>query len=174
VIIFATAMLLFYVSGWMFLRQNPRAWKDYLKKQTDRAASANSAWLVAALAFFAVVREGGETILFLHVLAKTNGGWTATLISGIVSAFLALAMLFLAIIRTTRHFPLRAVFLGTSFFLFVMGLKFIGEGLQEFQEQALIPYDIAPVAEWLTALGLNPTWQALGVQLAVVLIASIS
>jgi high-affinity iron transporter len=46
--------------------------------------------------------------------------------------------------------------------------------LQEFQEQALIPYDITPVAEWLTALGLNPTWQALGAQLAVVLIASIS
>jgi high-affinity iron transporter len=80
----------------------------------------------------------------------------------------------LIIIRTTRHFSLRAVFLGTSFFLFVMGLKFIGEGLQEFQERALIPYDITPVAEWLTALGLNPTWQALGMQLVVVLIASIS
>jgi high-affinity iron transporter len=173
-IILVTAMLLFYVSGWLFLRQDPRVWKDYLKKQTDRALSANSAWLVAALAFFAVVREGGETILFLHVLAKTNGGWTATLISGIVWAFLALATLFLTIIRTTRYFPLRAVFLGTSFILFVMGLKFIGEGLQEFQEQALIPYDITPVAEWLTALGLNPTWQALGAQLAVVLIASIS
>jgi high-affinity iron transporter len=74
VVILVTAMLLFYVSGWLFLRQDSRVWKDYLKKQTDRALSTNSAWLVAAIAFFAVVREGGETILFLHVLAKTNGG----------------------------------------------------------------------------------------------------
>jgi high-affinity iron transporter len=49
VTIFVTAMFLFYVSGWLLLRQDPRVWKNYLKKQTDRALSANSAWLVAAL-----------------------------------------------------------------------------------------------------------------------------
>jgi high-affinity iron transporter len=174
VIIFTAAALLFYVSGWLFLRQDPRAWQNYLKKQTDRALSADTTWLVASLAFFAVVREGGESVLFLHVLAKGNGGWTISLISGIVTAFLALAVLFWIIINTTRRLPLRAVFLGTSFFLFLMGLKFVGEGLQEFQEQALIPYDEVPGAKWLEAIGLNPTWQALGAQLTVVLIASLS
>jgi high-affinity iron transporter len=174
VIIFVAAALMFYVSGWLFLKQDPRAWQDYLKKQTDKALSAQSAYLVGALAFFAVVREGGESVLFLHVLAKTNGGWTVPLISGIVAAFLALAILFWIIIKSTRRLPLRAVFLATSSFLFVMGLKFVGEGLQEFQEQALIPYDTAPGAGWLTAFGLNPTWQALGAQAAVILIASLS
>ena len=80
-------------------------------------------------------------------------------------------MLFWIIVNTTRRLPLRAVFLVTSLFLFLMGLKFVGEGLQEFQEQALIPYDTAPGAGWLTALGLNPTWEALGAQTVVVLIA---
>ena len=118
-----------------------------------------------------VLREGGETVLFLHVLAKTSGGWTAPLLSGIATAFAALAVLFWIIVSTTRRLPLRAVFLVTSLFLFLMGLKFVGEGLQEFQEQALIPYDMAPGAGWLTALGLNPTWEALGAQTALVLIA---
>jgi high-affinity iron transporter len=174
VIIFVAAALMFYVSGWLFLKQDPRAWQDYLKKQADKALSAQSAYLVGALAFFAVVREGGETVLFLHVLAKTNGGWTTPLVSGIVAAFLALAALFWVIIKTTRRLPLRTVFLVTSFFLFLMGLKFVGEGLQEFQEQALIPYDMAPGGSWLSAFGLNPTWQALGAQAAVLLIAAIS
>jgi len=80
-------------------------------------------------------------------------------------------VLFWIIVNGTRRLPLRAVFLATSVFLFLMGLKFVGEGLQEFQEQALIPYDMAPGASWLTALGLNPTWEALGAQIAVVLIA---
>jgi len=96
------------------------------------------------------------------------------LTSGVAAAFLALAILFWIIVRTTRRLPLRAVFLATSFFLFLMGLKFVGEGLQEFQEQALIPYDMAPGASWLDALGLNPTWQALGAQAAIILIASLS
>jgi len=174
VIILTAAALMFYVSGWLLLKQDPRAWQAYLKKQADKAIGAQSAYLVGALAFLAVVREGAESVLFLHVLAKTNGGWTAPLVSGIVAAFIALAVLFWIIVKTTRRLPLRLVFLGTSCFLFLMGLKFIGEGLQEFQEQALIPYDMAPGAGVLSALGLNPTWQALAAQAAVVLIASLS
>jgi high-affinity iron transporter len=163
-----------YVSGWLFLKQDPKAWQAYLSRQADRALSARSAYLVGALAFLAVVREGAETILFLHVLARGSGGWTALLISGIVAAFLVLAALFWAIVKTTRRLPLRGVFLATSFFLFVMSLKFVGEGLQEFQEQALIAYDTVPGASYLLAIGLNPTWQALGAQAAVIVIASLS
>ena len=174
VVIFLAAALLFYVSGWLFLKQDPKAWQDYLEKQADKALLSKSWYVVATLAFLAVLREGGETVLFLHVLAKTNGGWTAPLVSGIVTAFVVLAVLFWVIVKTTRRLPLRTVFLVTSLFLFLMGLKFVGEGLQEFQEQALIPYDMAPGAGWLTALGLNPTWEALGAQIAVVLIALLS
>jgi high-affinity iron transporter len=174
IVILLTAALMFYVSGWLLLRQDPRSWQNYMRRQADQALSAQSPYLVAALAFFAVVREGGETVLFLHVLAKTSGGWTATLISGIVTAFVILAVLFLIIVNSSRRLPLRAVFLVTSVFLFVMGLKFVGEGLQEFQEQALIPYDEAPGATWLSTIGLNPTWQAIGAQLAIILIASLS
>jgi high-affinity iron transporter len=171
VIIFFAAALLFYVSGWLFLKQDPKAWQDYLHRAADKAVIARSGYVVASLAFLAVLREGAETALFLHVLAKSGGGWTASLIGGIVAAFAGLAALCWIIVNTTRHLPLRAVFVVTSAFLFLMGLKFIGEGLQEFQEQALVPYDPAPGAGWLSALGLNPTWEALGAQAAVVLLA---
>jgi len=171
IIIFLAAGLLFYVSGWLFLKQDPKAWQAYLKTQADKALLARSQRVIAMLAFLAVLREGGETVLFLHVLAKTSGGWGTPLVSGILAAFAGLAALFWIVVKTTRRLPLRAVFLTTSAFLFLMGLKFVGEGLQEFQEQALVPYDMAPGAGWLTAIGLNPTWEALGVQMAVVLIA---
>lgn len=171
VIIFIAAALLFYVSGWLFLKQDPKAWQAYLNQQADKAMIAGSGYVVASLAFLAVLREGGETVLFLHVLAKGNGGWTASLIGGILAALVCLAVLGWVIVTGTRRLPLRAVFLATSGFLFLMGLKFVGEGLQEFQEQALVPYDVAPGANWLSALGLNPTWEALGAQAAVLVIA---
>jgi high-affinity iron transporter len=171
VCIFLAAALLFYVSGWLFLKQDPKAWQDYLKHQAERAVLGNSGYVVASLAFLAVLREGGETVLFLHVLAQTGGGWTFSLLSGILVACAVLGVLFWVIVKGTRRLPLRPVFLITSLFLFLMGIKFIGEGLQELQEQALVPYDMAPGADWLSALGLNPTWEALGAQLAVAALA---
>jgi high-affinity iron transporter len=171
VIIFVAAALLFYVSGWLFLKQDPKAWQAYLNRQAGRAAVAGSGLVVASLAFLAVLREGAETVLFLHVLAKSSGGWTAGLVGGIAAACVGLAVLCWVIVTGTRRLPLRAVFVGTSAFLFLMGLKFLGEGLQEFQEQALVPYDVAPGADWLGMLGLNPTWEALGLQAIVVVLA---
>ena len=72
-----------------------------LSADADRqgTVAARSHYVIAALAFFAVLREGGETVLFLHVLAKTNGGWTAPLVSGIVTAFAGLAVLFWIIVK---------------------------------------------------------------------------
>ncbi|HEX6001340.1 MAG TPA: FTR1 family protein [Hyphomicrobiaceae bacterium] len=174
VIIFIAAALMLYVSGWLFLKQDPAAWKAHLDRHAERALSAGSAYLIGALSFLAVSREGAETILFLHVLAKSSGGWTAPLVSGGAAAVLALAALFWIIVKTTRRLPLRGVFLATSFFLFVMGVKFVGEGLQELQEQAVIPFDIAPGADLLMALGLNPTWEAIAAQAAVIILAALS
>ena len=172
VLIFFTAGLMFYVSGWLYLKQDPRHWQAYLKAQTEQAVAANSALAVGALAFFAVAREGGETVLFLHTLANTSGGWVTTgVLWGVLAAAVGLVALFVVIYRSTRRLPLRFVFLATSAFLFVMGLKFIGEGFQELQEQALISYSQTPLADRLTAVGLNPTWEAVSAQMVVLMLA---
>src|SRR5215831_3255591 len=63
VIIFLAAGLLFYVSGWLFLKQDPKAWQAYLRIQTDKAAVARSQCVVAMLAFPAVARGWGDRSL---------------------------------------------------------------------------------------------------------------
>ncbi len=67
--------------------------------------------------------------------------------------------------------PLRPLFVATSAFLFAMGLKFIGTGIQELQEQAIVSYNDAPVPAFFYDLGLNPTWEAIGLQLLIGLLA---
>ena len=52
-----------------------------------------------------------------------------------------------------------------------MAIKFIGEAVQEFQEQAILPVTELKGAAWLGALGLNPTLEALSAQLLVILFA---
>ena len=170
VMLFA-AVLMFYVSGWLFLKQDPRAWQAYLKSHTDKVMAKGTLVAVALLAFLAVFREGAETVLFLHAVAKSGGGWTPAVWAGIGVEGLALTAVFAVVTHTTRRLPLRWVFTATSAFLFLMGLKFVGLGLQEMQEQALLPYHPVPGADALTWLGLNPTWEAVSAQLAILVVA---
>ena len=165
------AVLMLYMSGWLYLKQDPRAWMSDLKRSAQRALDSGTTISLAAIAFLAVFREGGETILFLHALAKTSGGWTFGLIAGLVVAAACLVAIFYVIEKLAVMLPLRPVFLVTSAFLFLMGLRFIGGAIQELQEQTVVPYTAAPVPHWLEQLGVNPTWEAIGAQLVIAAIA---
>jgi len=118
-----------------------------------------------------VFREGAETVLFINALAKTEGGWSAGLFAGLAAAAVALAVLFYFINLIARKLPLRPLFIVTSAFLFAMAIKFIGEAVQEFQEQAIITVTDVSGSAFLTAIGLNPTLEALSIQLLVILFA---
>jgi len=157
------AGLLVYVSGWLFVRQDPRAWTRYLQGHVERAGNAGSPVALAGVGFLAVYREGAETVLFLHALAA-RGGWTAAILLGAAAGLLLLAAGFLLVRRLAVRVPLRPLFLLTSAFLFAMALRFLADGIQEFQEQSLIPFDAAPVPDWLAALAGNPTWEVVGAQ----------
>jgi high-affinity iron transporter len=171
IIILVAAALMLYVSGWLMVKQDPRGWQDYLAHKADNALAQETAWAVGALAFLAVFREGAETVLFINALATTEGGWSAGLFAGLAAATAGLAVLFYFINLITRKIPLRPLFIITSAFLFAMAIKFIGEAVQEFQEQSILSFTELKGASWLGALGLNPTVEALSAQLLVILFA---
>ena len=83
IVILAAAALMLYVSGWLLLRQDPKAWQRYLKIKADAALARRTGLAVGALAFLAVFREGAETVLFVYALAKTSGGFGLELMRGL-------------------------------------------------------------------------------------------
>src|SRR5580704_16467949 len=171
VIILVAASLMLYVSGWLMVKQDPRGWQDYLAQKADHALAQDTVWAVAALAFLAVFREGAETVLFINALATTEGGWSAGLFAGLGAATVGLLILFYFINLIAQKIPLRPLFIITSAFLFAMAIKFIGEAVQEFQEQSMLPFTELKGAAWLGAIGLNPTLEALSAQLLVIVFA---
>lgn len=172
VTILCAAALMLYVSGWLLLRQDPRSWQQFLRAKTDEALSRGTGIAIAGLAFLAVFREGAETVLFIHALAQSSGGWSVGLIAGLAVGAVMLMVLFVAINVLMRRVPLRPVFIATSAFLFLMALKFIGEATQEFQEQQIVPYTEVRGTNWLSGVGLNPTLEAISIQLFVVGLAA--
>ena len=170
-IIVVAAALMLYVSGWLMLRQDPHAWQGFLKSKADEALAKRTGIAVAVLAFLAVFREGAESVLFIHALATTSGGWSVELIAGLLMGALGLVVLFFLINMVTRRLPLRPVFIATSAFLFFMAIKFIGQAIQEFQEQQLLSYTDIRGGGWLTSVGFNPTIEAVSVQMVVIVLA---
>ncbi|MEX2035612.1 MAG: iron permease FTR1, partial [Xanthobacteraceae bacterium] len=59
-------------------------------------------------------------------------------------------------------------------FLFFTAIKFIGEAVQEFQEQQLVGYSEFSGSSWLSVIGFNPTIEAVALQLAVIALAIIT
>jgi high-affinity iron transporter len=169
-VIIAASVIMLYVAGWLMIKQDPQAWKDFVSTKADQALAQDTAWAVGVLAFLSVFREGAETVLFITALAGAEGGWSVGLFAGLAIAVVLLAALFYVINGIARRIPLRPLFIITSLFLFVMGVKFIGDAIQEFQEQNIITFTPVEHASWLEALGLNPTVEALGIQLLVVLV----
>src|SRR3954452_8739234 len=171
VIILVAAALMLYVSGWLMVKQDPRGWQDYLAHKADNALAQDTVWAVGALAFLAVFREGAETVLFINALATTEGGWGVGLFAGLGAATVGLVVLFYFINLIAQKIPLRPLFVITSAFLFAMAVKFIGEAVQEFQEQSILPFTELKSVSWLGNVGLNPTLEALSLQLLVILFA---
>jgi high-affinity iron transporter len=171
VMLLASALML-YMSGWLFLRQNPGAWNATLHRSAEHAMSSGTSLSLASIAFLAVFREGGETVLFLHALARSSGGWSVGLNVGLLAALVCLFALYGAMQWLAFRLPLRPVFLLTSAFLFLMGLRFIGGAVQELQEQAIVSYEAVAAPDWVVALGINPTWEAIGAQFIIAAIAA--
>jgi len=161
------AVLMLYMSGWLFLKQDPKTLMGDLKRSADRAIAGGTLWSFAMLSFLAVFREGGETVLFLHALAQTSGGWSLALVAGLAGAAVLLVVLYTAMQWFALRLPLRPLFIATSAFLFVMALKFIGQAVQEVQELTLVPVTPADLPDWMIGLGFNASWEAVGVQMII-------
>lgn len=166
------AGLMVWTGGWMWLRSDPRAWSSALKRQAEQAlASGRVAAAVGGIGFLAVFREGAETVLFLSALSTTAS--IGPMLTGLGVATIGLACLWWVIDRATVRLPLRPLFIGTSVFLLAMAARFVGAAVQEFQEQALVPFTPDDLPNWLADLGVAPSWEALALQVAVLVAVAV-
>ncbi len=166
-LLLGASVVMLYVSGWMFVGSGVSAFQGYLKSKVPEALTRNTRFAVAALAFFAVFREGFETALFLQALVVASGGWSVGLVAGLMAASMVLLVLVVLADGMSRRFTLRTIFLATSGTLFLMGIKLLGDAIQHFQESLYVSQTDISNAQWLSAAGLNPTWEAVILQILV-------
>ncbi|NJO85430.1 MAG: iron permease [Synechococcaceae cyanobacterium RM1_1_27] len=160
------AGLLVYVSLWLHRQSSAGAWKTYLEDQTTSVLEASNLLPLALIAFLSVYREGAETILLYVGMAPSIS--PSDLWSGLGMGSALLVLIAVLMLGLGLRVPLRPFFRGTSILIYLLGFKFIGNGIHNLQEVGRIPLHVAAFLPTLKKLGIYPTWETALAQVALV------
>jgi len=165
------AATLFYVSSWLTSKSQAQRWNSFINDQVKGANESAAPGLALALtAFLAVIREGGETIVFFQALTvgATESAEKHAVMAGIATAAVALAITFVILNRAAHRIPFGKFFYATSILLYGLAVVFIGQGIASFQESEWIGATFIDHVPTIPMLGLYPTLQSIVAQLALI------
>ncbi|MHB8383478.1 MAG: FTR1 family iron permease [Candidatus Binataceae bacterium] len=174
---FLAAGTLFYVSSWLTAKSQADQWNKFIAGKVESARDSAAPSLALGLtAFLAVIREGGETIVFFQALTAgaTLAAERHAVMLGIVAGAIGLAVIFWVLTRAAYRIPLRAVFTVTSVMLYALAVVFVGQGVASWQESGMLGATFIDHVPQITALGLYPTVQSIGAQLILIVVAILS
>jgi high-affinity iron transporter len=146
------AVLLTWMIFWM--RRQARTIKRELEAQVEHALATGSAFALALVAFFGVLREGVETALFLFGTVEGSNKLLAS-----TSATIGLAgavMLGYAFYRGAARLNLRRFFTVTSVLLLVFAGWLLAQGLHELADAGVFPESLTILGAAFAALA-GPT-----------------
>lgn len=164
------AVLLSYVSFWLFSRREIQQWQGFIQNKLGSAVDQRNLMAIVGVAFFAVYREGAETILFYQALmVNANQQWEPLLL-GFGLACLLLVVAYVLIFLLSVKLPIKQFFSLTALFLYLLSIVFAGKASLELQISGwLSAHKLAgvPTISWL---GIFPTWESVLLQLLFLLL----
>lgn len=165
-VILAAALLMAYVSAWLYARREAQRWNSYLKERLAAGGRDHTPWTAAGVAFLAVYREGAETTLFYQALIQSAPGQSSAILGGAAAAMVLLAALFAAVVLLGARLPFKPFFTATAALLFLLAITFTGKGVMELQMAGALPASELAGLPSLSWIGLYPTLEGLGGQAA--------
>jgi high-affinity iron transporter len=133
------------VLTWMifWMRKQAANIKRELEAKLAGAIAAGSAVGLASVVFFAVLREGWETALFLFAISESSTPLSTSV--GAVVGLVVSVSLGVALYMGSRRLNLRQFFTVTGLLLIVFAAGLLAHGVHEFQEAGILPETIAHV-----------------------------
>jgi high-affinity iron transporter len=165
------AATLFYVSSWLTSKSQSDRWISFIKDQVKGAQESRVPGFALGLtAFLAVIREGGETIVFFQALTAgaTEAVEKHAVLFGIGAATAGLMITFVLLNRAAHRIPFGKFFYATSILLYALAVVFIGQGIASFQEADVIRATFIDHVPTIPMLGLYPTVQSIAAQLLLI------
>ncbi len=164
VTVLVAAVLLSYVSFWLFSRRETQQWQRFVADKLAGAIDKKSLMAIVGVAFFAVYREGAETILFYQALLSNAQYQWEPILLGAGIALLSLAMVYMLIFILSIKLPLKVFFTATAALLFSLSVVFAGKGVLELQVSGWLKTTILENVPTISWLGIYPSLESLLVQ----------
>ena len=158
------AVILLSVGIWMHGKSQAEEWRRYIAEKMQGALSRGSAWFLFGLAFIVVYREVFETILFFAALWTADNG--ATILAGALTGVAVLAVIAWAMLRYSQKLPITQFFAYSAILIAILAVILAGKGVGALQEAGLIPVTPLVGVPRISMIGLFPTAEAIGAQLA--------
>lgn len=146
---FSAVAVLTWMIFWM--RRQAVNIKQDLEARIQGAIAAGSALGLASVVFFAVLREGWETALFLFAISESSTP-AVTAIGAVIGLAISITLGVL-LYRGSRRLNLRQFFTATGILLIVFAAGLLAHGIHEFQEAGLLPMTVEHV--WDTNAVIN-------------------
>ncbi|MFM1654590.1 FTR1 family protein [Brevibacillus sp. B_LB10_24] len=143
-------VMMFTVGVWLHRKANIQNWNQYINRQLGSAMAKGGLWSMAAVSFFAIFREGAETIIFYAGMAPSMS--LHQLLIGIVCALAALFIIGFVLIRFSVRLPIRFFFTCATILIYAIAFKILGVSIHVLQVTKVLPsHQIGglPFAEWI-------------------------
>jgi len=135
---FASILAVVFVTWMIFwMARQSRALKSELEGKFDTAAAKNIT--LVAVAFFAVIREGIETSVFIWSASRATGQDTNPVFGAIIGLVIAAGLGYL-VYRGALKLNLKKFFQYTGAFLIIVAAGIFAYGIHELQEYGLLPF----------------------------------
>ncbi|MBA2614695.1 MAG: FTR1 family protein [Actinobacteria bacterium] len=138
VAMFSAVAVLTWMIFWM--RKQAVGIKRELETRIQGAIATGSAVGLASVVFFAVLREGWETALFLFAISESSSPLVTTI--GAIAGLVVSISLGVALYMGSRRLNLRQFFTVTGVLLIVFAAGLLAHGIHEFQEAGVLPMTI--------------------------------
>ncbi len=166
------AAILIYVGFWLHNASHSQRWQKFIQHKVNNAMEDRTLWILATVSFIAVYREMFETVLFYQAMwVQVGDASRHSFLLGIIMALILLVIIAIFIFRIGTRLPIRQFFQINAVLLFALAVIFTGQGISALQEAGLISAKGVNFPS-VEILGIYPTLQGLGMQLAVLILGT--
>ncbi len=165
-------VVLLYLGFWMHSKTEASKWQKFVNEKIGRLTQKNSMMGLAGLSFLVVFREAFESVLFLSAVSLEGAkGTNAAIGAGVVSAFVVIGVLAVLLLKFSKRLPLAQLFKYSSLLVAVLAVVLVGKGVAALQEAGWLNISLMPFETRIDLLGFYPTWQSIGAQIFIFLVA---
>lgn len=155
------------VGLWLHKQSRQQEYGSKMKEKAKAAIAGGGILSLSLLSFFAVFREGAETVVFY--IGMSSSITAKELITGFAGGIILLIVIGIFILKGSKFIPLKPFFTIASLCIYYLTFKFIGQSIHALQGIGYLPDHMSTIFPTIPKLGIYPSLESIIPQLILLL-----